>query len=92
MTDPITSSHKTVFLFLLFFPDNFAKCLDSERDGVSHEAMDQEISSSKEEDSQEWNYQGQGGCFASIRVCHYQPAIVKAISDVPPANDQDDIQ
>ena len=57
--------HKQYTSFWCYIHDTFAKCLDSKRDGVSHEAVGKDISSSKTEDSQEWKYQGQGGCFAS---------------------------
>ena len=103
MTDHITWSHKIVchFLLLLLW-HSFAKCLDSERDGVSHEAVSKQISSRMAEDSQEWSYQGQDGCFASSRVYHYQPHSHKhkllstlqraSLYDLPPANNHVEIQ
>ena len=39
MTDPNTCSTKQYASFCCFLHDTFAKCLDSERDGVSHEAV-----------------------------------------------------
>ena len=78
--------------FCCFFHATSAKSI---RDGVSHETVGREISSSKAEDSQEWNYQGQfkagDHALPPARVCHYQPLpqtqalvdLAKDISDLP---------
>ena len=64
--------------------------------------MSKQISSRMAEDSQERSYQGQGGCFASSRVCHYQPHSHKhkllstlqraSLHDIFPANNHVEIQ
>ena len=74
MTDPITWSHKTVNLFLLFLSWHLCQ-VSRFRMRWSQPWSSEDISSSEAEDNPEWNYQEQGECFASSRVCHYQPAI-----------------
>ena len=81
MTDPITWSHKTVCPFCCFLHDTFAKCLARFRTRWSEPWSSEDISSSKAEDSQEWNYQGQDGCFASSCVCHYHSPQTQALVD-----------
>ena len=66
---------------LLLFPSWHLCQVSRFRTRWSEPWSSEDVSSSKTQDSQERNYQGQGGCFASSRVCHYHSPQTQALVD-----------